>query len=755
MDLQPVRGAPAVPVAARAVVQHGQLLQHQPRAAVVQRPHLRHVYRDVYGPQVVRRHIGPHGGLCAAHSILPQLLHAVGRAGGVVGNGVGPHEEIARQCLRQPIIQRRSVAFPHVHRWLDTERLSGGSPDGGQQPLIHALILCRQLIQIGLHRVGRLPVPRRQRISSALGIRAVAAQQVGAQVAEGTRLPVRQVHGIIHDAVIRRVDAHRVVLHFTGPWRDLLIRRACGGEMRRHRACAAGPEPHREALAVRHLDGHGKRLVQRQAVRAALHPDVAAGALRLAVVHLRDESELLQHGGRAALALVLRRHLRRHDDPQLAGELAALIGHVRQPDGHAVVTGDAGGAVIDLPSAAHGAGDQIGLQRIDQLPQTVHVLPRRRDVVDAVVGHPAQPRAVYLPRHPFQIVDKRHGQIAAGLHLLGPRAARSRHRLILAGVAQRQAVGRLLGIQPQHEAPYALAHLVQPDSAQNTADGGVVAHIGRPHGVQRLRVPCTVSRRLPPAGAGQEAHGDDRRRDDQQHRRPNSRFFPVHGILHPFLYRHLAEGQRAYRRRTLPHGAGHQRPGIGGAPRAVHIPQHPLVTGVLHVPPQQDIRRPQHRVEPVQRQQQKCQRLYEVVAPPDVAPLMGQHLRQRRVVHTLRHVDAGTEQPQHKGCPPRAAAVHVVLQPYRRAYPAVDAQIADQHICQHHHHTRQPDRRQQRHGHHRLGCRYGLCPHDFRRRQRRHRLCRAAGQHLVRFLRRLLRLGQLVQRRRHRALRRL
>ena len=134
---------------------------------------------------------------------------------------------------------------------------------------------------------------------------------------------------------------------------------------------------------------------------------------------------------------------------------------------------------------------------------------------------------------------------------------------------------------------------------------------------------------------------------------------------------------------------------------------------------------------------------------------MGQHLRQRRVVHTLRHVDAGTEQSQHKGCPPRAAAVHVVLQPYRRAYPAVDAQIADQHICQHHHHARQPDRRQQRHGHRRLGRRYRLCRHGFRRRQRRHRLCRAAGQHLVRFLRRLLCLGQLIQRRRHGALLRL
>ena len=449
------------------------------------------------------------------------------------------------------------------------------------------------------------------------------------------------MRGIIYDTVIRRVDAYRVVLYLTGPWRDLLRRSPRRGVLHRHGPHVARPEPHGEALLLRKLDTQIKGLVQRQTVRAALHPDISAHGLLLAIVHLRIQQEFLQHGGRAVRAL--RRHFRRHRDPQLTGEPVILIGHIRQTGGYAVLPGDSGRAVIYLPRTAHSAAGYVRLQLLDQLPQ----------------------------------------------------------------------------------------------------------------GVQRLRVPCAINRRLPPAGAGQEAHGDDRRRDGQQHRRPDSRFLSVHGILHPFLYRHLAEGQRAHRRRTLPHGAGHQCPGIGGAPRAVHAPQHPLVTGVFHVPPQQNIRRPQHRVEPVQRQQQKSQRLYDVVAPPDVAPLMGQHLRQRRVVHALRHVDAGTEQPQHKGRSPRAAAVHVVLQPHRRAYPAVDAQIADQHICQHHHHARQPDRRQQRHGHHRFDRRYGLRRHDFRRRQRCHRLHRTAGQHLVRFLRRLLCLGQLVQRRRHRALRRL
>ena len=562
------------------------------------------------------------------------------------------------------------------------------------------------------------------------------------------------MRGIIHDAVIRRVDADRVVFHLTGPWRDLLRRSPRRGVFHRHGPHVSRPEPHGEALLRRKLDAQIKGLVQRQAVRAALHPDISAHGLLLAIVHLRIQQEFLQHGGRAAHAL--RRHFRRHRDPQLAGEPVILIGHIRQTGGYTVLPGDSGGAVIYLPRTAHSAAGYVRLQLLDQLPQAVHALPRRRDVVGAVIGDLARLRTVFLPRHPLRIVDERHGEIAAGAHPLRPCRPITQKAVAVVGVQQRQAVGLLLCAEPHGEVPVAVrAHFIQSDGVQDPAHGRGVAHIGRPQGVQRFRVPCAVSRRLPPAGAGQETHGDDRRRDDQQHRRPDSRFFPVHGILHPFLHRHLAEGQRAYRRRTLPHGAGHQRPGIGGAPRAVHAPQHPLVTGVLHVPPQQDIRRPQHRVEPVQRQQQKCQRLYEVVAPPDVAPLMGQHLRQRRVVHTLRHVDAGTEQPQHKGCPPRAAAVHVVLQPYRRAYPAVDAQIADQHICQHHHHTRQPDRRQQRHGHRRLGCRYGLCRHDFRRRQRRHRLCRAAGQHLVRFLRRLLRLGQLVQRRRHRALRRL
>ena len=154
-------------------------------------------------------------------------------------------------------------------------------------------------------------------------------------------------------------------------------------------------------------------------------------------------------------------------------------------------------------------------------------------------------------------------------------------------------------------------------------------------------------------------------------------------------------------------------------------------------------------------QQQERQRLHRVVAPPDMAPLVGQHLGQVGPVHALRHIDARAEQPQHKGGAPLTAAVHVVLQPHRRAHPVIDAQIAGQHIRQHHHHARQPYRRQQLQRHH--------GPRRLYRRLRRHRLRRRRGRQRLRrcrwqnghVRRRCPGLGQLIQRRRHGALLRL
>ena len=123
---------------------------------------------------------------------MPAVAHAVGIVEGLVIQQ--PHQRIGGSAVLRAV-----------------EAL-GGQPDLRQELPVHAGILGRQRVQIVLHRVGRLPVPLGQRVHSALGIRAVRSQIIGAQIAEGTRLPVRHVLRIIHDAVIRRIDADGVVV---------------------------------------------------------------------------------------------------------------------------------------------------------------------------------------------------------------------------------------------------------------------------------------------------------------------------------------------------------------------------------------------------------------------------------------------------------------------------------------------------------------------------------------------------------------
>ena len=61
----------------------------------------------------------------------------------------------------------------------------------------------------------------RQHVHGTLGIRPVRVQIVRAQIAQRTRIPVRQ-RVVVDDAVILRPDAARVVFREGGPWGDLI-----------------------------------------------------------------------------------------------------------------------------------------------------------------------------------------------------------------------------------------------------------------------------------------------------------------------------------------------------------------------------------------------------------------------------------------------------------------------------------------------------------------------------------------------------
>ena len=297
-----------------------------------------------------------------------------------------------------------------------------------------------------------------------------------------------------------------------------------------------------------------------------------------------------------------------------------------------------------------------------------------------------------LPREPLRVVDQRqrditpHGDLP--IALLAPLGHRS-----LVGIQHRDAHGLPIRAQMHGIAVVraAAAQLPEPQRVQYRAHGGVVVHVGCPQGEQLLRVqrPHVLV-----TGLRQQAHADDHRRGGQYDRRPYRRLLIAQHVLHPFLHRHLAEGQRAHRRHFRLGGAGHQRPGIGRPLRRICVFQRHLVTGVLHVPPQQDIGRPQHRVEPVHRQQQERKGLHHVIPPPDVAPLVGQHLGQILLRHALRHIDARRDNAQHKGRAPLGAAVHIVPNVLRSPQRQPHPDKAQQHIRRHAAHADDPYPRQ-------------------------------------------------------------
>ena len=519
---------------------HGQL-----RAAA----HL--IHRDVLAVILVVLHRAVHHGIDLRHGNAQLIL--------LVADG---HRQPAGQLGRYvpgniPQQRLRRVAVP------TGVGLPGQSPD------------------IPPHLLRQLAIPLRQHVHGALGIRPVRVQIVGAQIAQGHGLPVWQLRRVVHDAVVLRPDAARVVIPGNAP---------------RHGFLKA----------------------------------------RLRVPLIVDDRAILRH---------CPQHI-----------------HIRL--------------------------------------QALHALPRRAQCIHIArmiarihrTGDMGRTRLIDVrPAEPVDIVDQRHGDIAPLRHLPVPLRAAFRD-ITRKGIAHRHT--HRLPVRVQADgigvcvAVRRIAHLRQPQRVQYAADRRVVAHVGRSQGVELLRLRYAGLFRR---GPGQQAHADDGRRDDQQDDSPEGGLLIVEHVLHPFFHSHFAKGQRAHRRHFRLGGTGHQRPGIGGPLRRICVFQHHFITGALHVAAQQDIRRPEDRVEPVDRQQQKRQRFPHMVPAADMAPFVGQHLGKVLLRHGFRHINAGREHTQHEGRGPVGAAIDIVLYAGGGAEPPAHTQQAEGHVQRHAAHARQPD----------------------------------------------------------------
>ena len=229
---------------------------------------------------------------------------------------------------------------------------------------------------------------------------------------------------------------------------------------------------------------------------------------------------------------------------------------------------------------------------------------------------------------------------------------------------------------------------------QDAADGGIVAHVLGAEGVELAGIPLAGVGEGLGLGFGQQTDGDDGGGDDQQHGGPQGGLFVVQHALHTLLDGDLAEGQRTHRRRAGTGGAGDKGAGVGGAARRVGVFQSQLITGALHVAAQQDVGQPQGRVEPVERQQQEGQGLDDVVAPADVAALVGEHLGQVVLRQAVGEIDTGREQAQHEGRAEVAAAVDVAVKARRFTDLGPHTQVAEGHVEQHTAHAGEPQPRQ-------------------------------------------------------------
>ena len=98
----------------------------------------------------------------------------------------------------------------------------------------------------------------------------------------------------------------------------------------------------------------------------------------------------------------------------------------------------------------------------------------------------------------------------------------------------------------------------------------------------------------------------------------------------------------------------------------------------------------------MRRQQHVAQRLPDVVAPPQMSLLVGQHVIQLRPVHAAGQIDPGTEQAQQERRRYRVAHPDIIPQahglPHTKAQPQRTAQTVQQQRAAH----RQPHRHQRR-----------------------------------------------------------
>ena len=129
---------------------------------------------------------------------------------------------------------------------------------------------------------------------------------------------------------------------------------------------------------------------------------------------------------------------------------------------------------------------------------------------------------------------------------------------------------------------------------------------------------------------------------------PKSGLFIVHNRFDTLLYADLAEGKRTGRNSAAVDTARDKRLHIIRALSALQILNYLFITCQLDIPAQQHIAEPHQGIEPVDRQQQKAERLPQVISAPQMGLLMGNDILPAAAVHVVGKIDLRADCPKHE-----------------------------------------------------------------------------------------------------------
>ena len=195
---------------------------------------------------------------------------------------------------------------------------------------------------------------------------------------------------------------------------------------------------------------------------------------------------------------------------------------------------------------------------------------------------------------------------------------------------------------------------------------------------------------------GEQAHGQHDAQHQAHQDHPEFGLAVLKYAPDAGLGAHFAKGQRAGGHGAAGNAVSQQGGGIAPAAAVVHVSDHRFVTGLLHVPAEHGVGKPAQGIEPVHAEQQIAQRLPDVIPPPQMGALMGQHIVGQLPVHVRGQIDAGLCDAQHKGRADVVAQVYIFAQTDGHLHLLQQPDIADQSVEQHHAHSNGPQQGQYR-----------------------------------------------------------